>query len=47
MELSGKVGKNTKTENRNRKLTDAVENIRSSSPEFTSADKLARNNPDS
>ncbi len=42
MELSGKVSKKTRVENRERKLREAIENIRLSSPEFSAADNLSR-----
>ncbi|MYI88821.1 MAG: hypothetical protein F4082_00700 [Gammaproteobacteria bacterium] len=43
MELSGKVSKKTRAEYRERKLGDAIANIRISSPEFSAADNLSRN----
>lgn len=38
----GKDSKKTRTENRERKLGDAIANIRMSSPEFSAADNLSR-----
>ena len=42
MELSGKVSMKTRADYRERKLGDAIANIRISSPEFSAADNLSR-----
>ena len=42
MEQSGKFSEDAKAEYRKRKLAEVIENIRLSSPEFSSVDNLSR-----